>query len=72
MLIFNATPAKKEGQACGHKNTVTYEIHHNTPDKWGNKYPCQDICCPTYQACCGEFHMSLYFCVHMLDLVWLE
>ena len=38
MIIFKATPAKP-GQACGHKNTVTYEIHHNKPDKWGNTHP---------------------------------
>ena len=34
----------KAGQVCGGKNTITYEIHHNVPDKWGNHYPPKEKC----------------------------
>jgi len=42
-LIYKAAPAP-EGKPCGRKGTVTYEILHDVPDKWGNKFPPTDKC----------------------------
>ena len=38
MLIFKAAKAPPD-KAHGRKGTVTYEIYHDLPDKWGNYYP---------------------------------
>ena len=43
MIIFKAKPTPA-GKTCGHKNTVTYEIVNNVPDKWGNQYPPRNEC----------------------------
>ena len=43
MIIFKAAPAPA-GRECGHKRTVTYEIHHNVPDEWDNQYPDKSLC----------------------------
>ena len=43
MLIFKAATAPP-GKAHGQKGTVTYEICHDLPDKWGNHYPQKERC----------------------------
>ena len=42
-IIFKAAPAPA-GKRHGNKNSVTYEIYHDLPDKWGNRYPPKDEC----------------------------
>ena len=42
-IIFKSKPAPN-GNPCGRKGTVTYEIHHNIKDKWVNEYPSTEEC----------------------------
>lgn len=49
MIIFKANPAPA-GKLCGGKNTITYAIHHNKPDRWGNHFPPLDECYITVSA----------------------
>jgi hypothetical protein len=42
-IIFKAQPAPA-GKRHGRSNSVTYEIYHNLPDRWGNKYPDKSKC----------------------------
>jgi len=37
-IIFKAKPTPT-GRKFGNKNSVAYEIYHDLPDCWGNKYP---------------------------------
>ena len=48
-IIFKAARAPP-GKPCGRKGTVTHEIHHDLPDRWGNKYPPKDKCVITVSA----------------------
>ena len=50
------------------KNTVTYEIEHNIPDRWGHKYPPKDECHITVFKTASsngertvEYHENVFF-----------
>ena len=43
MIIFKGVPARP-GKKCGRRNSITYKLLNNLPDKWGNKYPNVDEC----------------------------
>jgi hypothetical protein len=65
-IIFKGSPAP-EGKPCGGKNTITYEIHHNLPDQWGNHYPNSD---KVYITCAKTANSSGVKTIEYLDEVF--
>ena len=42
-IIFKVKPYPN-GKPCDRKGTVTYELHHNIKENWGNEYPLTEEC----------------------------
>lgn len=40
-IIFKGARCPPD-KVCGNRGTITYEIYHNLPDRWGNRYPPRD------------------------------